>query len=273
MKSLSPTDAPPSVTSRSAPAPASWLRNCARFIRRDFEKDRFGSVRRKHRCDAESGRCNYLPVAGRLSGRDQFVAGRQDGNARLARNLQRRMVHRRRDGNVPGRQSERSAKKHVPLREIQARNADEAALRDVFLKLDAVSFPLHRFLNRDGVRSFRNDRSGKKPDRLGGTEPQTITGAGRGCSDNGQLRTRSSIFGAHRITVHRGDGLLRMGYPRGEALPQRPPAGVAKADLLGANRLDERADSLDRLPNRKHGPRRPGTRLSARPISEAGGCR
>ncbi len=136
------------------------------------------------------------------TGRNQFVTGREDRDARFARAFKRGVIHRRREPNGTRGDPFAFAQQHCALSKIITLAPDIFAGGMGFGERDVVAVALGLFLFDDDVGAFRHDRAGENADRLTALHFAVERMTRGGLAGEFQSRVRRKIGRARRVTIH-----------------------------------------------------------------------
>ena len=219
----------------------------------DAEVDGLGAGLLHEGAEADVVGAHDLVGSQRLARHDEFVARRQDGDARLAAHAQPRTVHRRRQRDVPGAQNASGPRAGVAFAEVEAGGPDVRSPRRPRLDDDPRAVGVRVFLDDDRVGAARHRAAGEDPDRLARADDAVVGAPRRRLPDPAQRGRRpGDVVRAHRVAVHRRDGDRRLGDARAHLRRQDPAQGVRQPHGLDARGRERIEDPSPRLGDGNH---------------------
>ena len=164
-----------------------------------------------------------LRRAGAPAGSDQFIAGGDQADDRLATHLQKRRVHRRRQRDFGGGQAARRLQPRSGF-EVEPGGADIGARARRLAHGQRVAVAVGVLLYQDCVRPRRDRGAGEDAHGFARADFTVERPARRNLRDHFQCGAHARIRGPHRIAVHGGGGegrLVALGVDRRGQNPAR----------------------------------------------------
>ncbi len=218
------------------------------LVRRDADLDRLGAPTLNRGGQGDAVGADDLIGARNGAGRDQFVAGRQYGDARPAADGDFAMPRRGQKAQVAGGDRAPGRDQQLAGAEIQPRPADEASLGRGLADDDVFPVLLGVFLDGDDVGALRDHRAGEDADAGARGQPPFEPFAGPRDADLAQSQRHvADVVRAQGVAVHGRDRVGRMVEPGGKVLRGHPAVGHGDRDGLRVERLDRRQDPRARL--------------------------